>query len=93
MPDNKGFKLQLLVTQTLQTFEKVIQQRNYNKCTCGITQMMSFTPFSRSVFQTTLGGDKVSMLSHMYPHKPLGKIKATICNHQADRQPFVWPDV
>ena len=33
----------------------------------------------------TLGGDKVSMLTLAYPHKPLRKIKVTICNHQADR--------
>ena len=29
----------------------------------------------------TLGGDKVSMLNHKYPHKPLRKIKLAICNH------------
>ena len=28
--------------------------------------------------------DKVSMLTHIYPHKPLGEIEVTICNHQAD---------
>ena len=29
------------------------------------------------------------------PHKPLRKIKATVCNHQADSQLYVivWPDV
>ena len=26
----------------------------------------------------TLGGDKVSVLTHTYPHKPLRKIKVTI---------------
>ena len=43
----------------------------------------------------TLGGDKVSrpMLTHTYPHKPLRKIKVTICNHQADSPLYVWPDV
>ena len=41
----------------------------------------------------TLGGDKVSMLTHTYPHKPLRKIKVTMCNHQADSQLYVWPDV
>ena len=30
-----------------------------------------------------LGRDKVSMLTHTYPHKPLRKIKVTICNHQS----------
>ena len=31
-----------------------------------------------------LGGDKVSMLTHTYPHKPLRKIEVTIRNHQVD---------
>ena len=35
-------------------------------------------------FFLTLGGDKVSMLTHSYPHKSLRLIKATIRNHQAD---------
>ena len=38
-------------------------------------------------------GDKVSMLTHTYPHKPLGKIKVTIYNHQADSPFYVWPDI
>ena len=29
------------------------------------------------------GGDKVSMLTYTYPHKPRKKSKVTICNHQA----------
>ena len=41
----------------------------------------------------TLGGDKVSMLIHTYPHKPLQKVKVTICNHQADSPLYVWPNV
>ena len=40
-----------------------------------------------------LGTDKVSILAHTYPHKPLKKIKMTICNHQADSPLHVWPDV
>ena len=31
-----------------------------------------------------LGGDKVSLLTHTYPHKTLRKIKVATCNHQAD---------
>ena len=31
-------------------------------------------------------GDKVSILTNTYTHKPLRKIKVTICNHQADTQ-------
>ena len=38
-------------------------------------------------------GDKVSMLTHTYPHKPLRKIKVTTYNHQADSRLYVWPDV
>ena len=33
------------------------------------------------------------MFTHTYPHKPLRKIKVTICNHQADIPLYVWPDV
>ena len=32
----------------------------------------------------TLRGDTVSMLTHIYTHKPLRKTEVTICNHQAD---------
>ena len=31
-----------------------------------------------------LRGDKVSMLTHTYPHKPLRNTEVTICNHQTD---------
>ena len=41
----------------------------------------------------TLGGKKVSMLAHTYPHKPLRKMKVTMCNHQADSPLYVWPDI
>ena len=34
--------------------------------------------------QTKLVGDKVNMLAHTYPHKPLRKIKVAIRNHQVD---------
>ena len=30
-------------------------------------------------FVSTLPGDKVSMLTHIYPHKPLREIEVTIC--------------
>ena len=36
-----------------------------------------------------LRGDKVSVLTHIYPHKPLRKIKVTTCNHQADSPLYV----
>ena len=45
------------------------------------------------ISEFSLGGDKVSMLTHIYPHKPQGNIEVTICNHQADSPLFVWPDV
>ena len=41
----------------------------------------------------SLGGDKGSMLTHIYPHKPPKKNKVIICNHQADSPLYVWPDV
>ena len=41
----------------------------------------------------TLRGDKVSVLPHTYPHKPVTNIEVTICNHQADSPLYVWPDV
>ena len=40
-----------------------------------------------------LRGDKMSVLTHTYPYKPLRKIKVTICNHQADSPLYVWPVV
>ena len=39
----------------------------------------------------TLRGDKVSMLTHTYPHKPLRKIKVAICIHQVDTPLNVCP--
>ena len=44
-------------------------------------------------FLVSLGGDKVSMLTHICPHKPLRKIEVIIRNHQADSPLCVWPDV
>ena len=40
-----------------------------------------------------LTGDKVSLLTHTYTHKPLRNIIVTICNHQVDSPLYVWPDV
>ena len=40
-----------------------------------------------------LWGDKVGMLTHTYPHKPLSKTEVTIGNHQTDSPLCVWPDV
>ena len=38
-------------------------------------------------------GDEVSMLTHTYPHKPMTKIKVTICNQQAESPLYVWSGV
>ena len=35
----------------------------------------------------------MSTLIHIYTHKPLRKIKVTLCNHQADISLYVWPNV
>ena len=37
------------------------------------------------------GGDKVSMLTHRYPHKLPWKIKVAICSYQADSPFYLWP--
>ena len=42
---------------------------------------------------STLRGDKVSMLTHTYSHKPPRKIRVARCSHQADNPLYVWPDV
>ena len=44
-----------------------------------------------SLFESLQGW--YSMLTHVYPHKPLRKIELTICNHQADSPLYVLPDV
>ena len=36
-------------------------------------------PYKREFQYLTLWGDKVSMLTHIYPHKPWREIKVTIC--------------
>ena len=41
----------------------------------------------------SLVGDKVSMLTQTYEHKPPRNIEVTICNHQAGSPLCVWPDV
>ena len=40
-----------------------------------------------------LQGDKVSMLTHIYPHKPWRNIEVTICKITRLTAHFVWPDV
>ena len=52
-----------------------------------------FSKYNIVIWPMPSGGGKVSMLTHTYPYKPLKKIKVTICNQQADRQLYVWPDV
>ena len=54
------------------------------KCVC---------PYISVLTETILGGDKVSVLTHIYRHKPLRKTEVTICNHQADSPLNMWPDV
>ena len=50
--------------------------------------VIHFLTASGFVSDCTLGGDKVSMWTYAYPHKPLRKIKMTICNHQSDSPPL-----
>ena len=37
--------------------------------------------------------DKVSMLTHIYPHEPRRKIEVTICKITRLTAQFLWPDV
>ena len=55
------------------------------------TEMIESTPNASKLI--SFRADEVSVLTHTYPHKPLRKIKVTICNHQADKPLYVWPDV
>ena len=50
---------------------------------------ISDTQRLRSLIKEAIEG----MLAYTYPHKPPRKITLTICNHQADIQLYVWPDV
>ena len=52
-----------------------------------ITNDLSVLPFF------PLRGDKVSMLTHIYPHKPWRNIEVTICKITRLTAHFVWPDV
>ena len=56
--------------------------------TCNVDPLYEFKPV------LPLGGDKVNMLTHTYPHEAL-KIKVTTCNHQADIPLYatVWSDL
>ena len=54
---------------------------------CRICHMVLFdftNKDKRADVHGALRGDKSVMLTYTYPHKRLGKIKVTICNHQAD---------
>ena len=44
-------------------------------------------------FYTIPWGSKVSMLTNTYPHKPMRKIKVTICNHQVEVSFYLWPSI
>ena len=70
-----------------------IQMKIQNQCNKWFTTSDILPPYWKIKIRIslTLWGDKVSILTHTYPHKP--KIKVTICNHQADNPLYVWPDV
>ena len=77
-----AYKVSVLLFQCVYNVSNAIKHLNVTTATSDHL----FTLFS-------LRGDKVSMLTHIYPHKPLRKIEVTICNHQADSPLCVWPDV
>ena len=59
------------------------------------TQRLISTKFNVIVFFFTsaLGGEKVSMLTHTFSHKPLSKIKLAIYKHQAGSPVYIGPNV
>ena len=61
--------------------------------TKSIAPRTSVTPVHSISQSDPLWGDKVSMLTHIYPHKPWRNIEVTMQNHQADSPLYVWPDV
>ena len=65
------------------------------KTTCVVKKKCPEGTFVYNFQKGPLEDDKVSVLTHTctYLHKPLRKIKVTICNHQADSPLYVWPDV
>ena len=70
---------------------KVLEQTLVQGHTVG---SLHINPVILATHRPSGGGlDKVSMLTHTYPHKLLRKIKVTVCNHQADSSFYVWPDV
>ena len=38
-------------------------------------------------------GCRTTVLTHTYPHKPVRKIKVTVCYLQVDSPIYLWPDV
>ena len=42
---------------------------------------------------SSLGGDKVSILTHVYPHKLLREFKVAIRNHKSDSPLYVTSDL
>ena len=64
-----------------------------NRNPCRKTKGVICNHCQLSLVSDSARGDKVSMLTQIYPHKPLRKIEVTICNHQADSLLSVWPNV
>ena len=43
--------------------------------------------------QSTLRGNKVNMITHTYPRKPIRQIKVVVHDHRVDSPFYSWPDV
>ena len=76
------------------SFLNAVQQTGSSIYSCrgffSLYLIRQFEPYIQlSTLCMPLEGDKVSMLTHAYPHKPMRKIKVTIYNHQADSQVYV----
>ena len=59
----------------------------------GVLQYVQVVHQGKVNLSFPLRGDKVSMLTHIYPHKPWRNIEVTICKITRLTAHFVWPDV
>ena len=78
-------------TKSHQTTQKLIlDQDTLNSFS---PQQIHTSKLYTAPYISTLGSDKVSVVTHTCPHKSLRKVKVTICNPQAASLLYVWPNV
>ena len=76
-------------TKNITSFAKEVKSET-DKHFTHFVEVLSLGPF---ILCAPLWGDKVNILSHIYPHKPLREIEVIICNQQADSPLYVWPNI